>query len=679
MTKGMDISFYKTLKLSFCESCFKGKMTCLPHRKPRVRTTRPGYRIHADVRGGGDTYISWRGYKYFFLAVCEATYFTFVKFMKKKSEALLVFMDLVTLLDRQHDMKVCILHTDFGELNSTAAEPYFARKKIKWEASASYAQQQNGLAEQHIRTTIEGARTIMVDSSLPLHLWTEAISTMVYLKNKSPFSAIQDGKVTPEEAFTQHCKPRVDHLRIFGSMAFVFEEDPGSKLQSKAWKGYLVGYEERNQYHIYDLTRHQVFVRRDVTFYEDVIGPNGKPSQSEQLICPNEGDEYVNFPVLNCMTVDLQVQSSFSQPLPVGPVSETPAIDLDSNSLTELGITNDNTSDPDITSSSIPQASIRRTTRNIERIDYRKAYTGKAPLSKTNSSVPITSLHSGASQVIRDYVLSLESPIRHTSTPIKGFVCIARKKTKASMPDMPLLKDAMASSEKDEWKIAMEIEYEALLANGTWELVDRPTHQHVLTGKWAFKRNRDINRQVKRYKARWVGRAFEQREGVDYFETFAAVVKASTNKALFAITANKQLHSHQLDAVTAFLNSNLDTEVYIKQPEMFHNGNYGQVLRLRRSFYGLKQSTQLWFDLFAEEMRALGFYQSQYDTALFLDGKGIYVAIYVDDLQIIGPSLKVIEELKTRLAQRFKMTDLRPNSHYLGMEVQMSKGAVTII
>ena len=111
---------------------------------------------------------------------------------------------------------------------------------------------------------------------------------------------------------------------------------------------------------------------------------------------------------------------------------------------------------------------------------------------------------------------------------------------------------------------------------------------------------------------------------------------------------------------------------------MFHNRNYSQVLRLRRSLYGLKQSARLWFDLFAEEMRALGFYQSQYDTALFLDGKGAYVAIYVDDLHIIGPSLKVIEELKTRLAQRFKMTDLGPTSHYLGMEVNMSKGAVTI-
>ncbi len=280
----MDISFYKTPKLPFCEPCIKGKMTRQPQRKPQVHTTRSRYRIHADVGSGGDTYISWRDYKYFFLAVCEAMNFTFVKFMKKKSEALLVFMDLVTFLNRQHDIKVWILHTDFGEFNLAASESYFARKRFKWEASAPYIQQQNGLVERHMRTTIEGARTIMVDSGLPLHLWTEAISTMVYLKNKSPSSAIQDGKVTLEEAFTQESQPSVDHLRIFSFMALVFDEDPGSKLQSKAWKEYLVGYERKNQYRIYEPTCRQVFVRRDVTFYEDVIGPNGKPSQTEQLI-----------------------------------------------------------------------------------------------------------------------------------------------------------------------------------------------------------------------------------------------------------------------------------------------------------------------------------------------------------------------------------------------------------
>ncbi len=75
------------------------------------------------------------------------------------------------------------------------------------------------------------------------------------------------------------------------------------------------------------------------------------------------------------------------------------------------------------------------------------------------------------------------------------------------------------------------------------------------------------------YKAQWVGRGFQQQEGVDYFETYASVVKAAKNKALFAVTAHKRLHSHQCDAITAFLNSQLWEGVYIEQPEFFHHGN----------------------------------------------------------------------------------------------------------
>lgn len=243
---------------------------------------------------------------------------------------------------------------------------------------------------------------------------------------------------------------------------------------------------------------------------------------------------------------------------------------------------------------------------------------------------------------------------------------------------MPSLKDALKSDEADVWQEAMKVEYKALIANGTWVLVDCSKDQHILSGKWAFKRKRDINGSIKKYKARWVGRGFQQREGVDYFETYASVVKSATNKALFAITAHKRLHSHQCDAVTAFLNSQLWEKVYIKQPEFFHNGNLDQVLMLLKALYSLKQSARLQFDTFADEMKELGFFQSHYDHALYLDYNGTYIAVYVDDLQIVGPDLDRINRLKTDLASRFKMTDLGPTSHYLGIEVMREHDTITV-
>lgn len=160
----------------------------------------------------------------------------------------------------------------------------------------------------------------------------------------------------------------------------------------------------------------------------------------------------------------------------------------------------------------------------------------------------------------------------------------------------------MNGAEVDEWKKAMQVEYDALISNDTWKLVDRPSDQQVLTAKWVFKPKRDIDGTIQRYKACWVARESEQREGDDYFETFAAVVKATTSKALFAISAKKKLHSHQLDMVTAFFNSHLTERVYIEQPQYFLNGNNSHVFLLLQGLYCLEQAARLWFDTFKEGM-----------------------------------------------------------------------------
>ena len=102
------------------------------------------------------------------------------------------------------------------------------------------------------------------------------------------------------------------------------------------------------------------------------------------------------------------------------------------------------------------------------------------------------------------------------------------------------------------------------MENGTWKLVDRPIDKQVLIAKWALKRKQDIDSKIRQYKARWVARGFDQRESVDYFETFAVMVKPQTNKVLFAITAKKNLQSHKVNMITTFLNSRLVEKVYIE-------------------------------------------------------------------------------------------------------------------
>jgi hypothetical protein len=94
-----------------------------------------------------------------------------------------------------------------------------------------------------------------------------------------------------------------------------------------------------------------------------------------------------------------------------------------------------------------------------------------------------------------------------------------------------------------------------------------------------------------------VVRGFEQREGVDYYETFASVVKPMSYKAIFAIAAAQDWELEQMDVKTAFLYGDVEEDIYVIQPEGFElPGKEGLVCKLKKALYGLKQSPRVWYN-----------------------------------------------------------------------------------
>jgi hypothetical protein len=102
-----------------------------------------------------------------------------------------------------------------------------------------------------------------------------------------------------------------------------------------------------------------------------------------------------------------------------------------------------------------------------------------------------------------------------------------------------------------------------------------------------------------------VVRGFTQIEGIDYFETFASVVKPMSYKALFAIAAAYDLEIEQMDVTTAFLYGDIDTEVYVEQPHGYEDGT-GRACLLKKALYGLKQSPRIWYQTLSSFLRGLG-------------------------------------------------------------------------
>ena len=135
----------------------------------------------------------------------------------------------------------------------------------------------------------------------------------------------------------------------------------------------------------------------------------------------------------------------------------------------------------------------------------------------------------------------------------------------------------------------MQEEYTSLIANGTYELAPLPKDRKSVGCKWVFRTKRDALGNVVSYKARLVARGFSQVEGVDFHDTFAPVAKFTTIRCMLAIGAVMDLEIHQMDVKTAFLNGELEEDIYMDQPQGFvEEGTQHLVCKLRKSLYGLK-------------------------------------------------------------------------------------------
>ncbi|KAL0365780.1 UNVERIFIED_CONTAM: Retrovirus-related Pol polyprotein from transposon TNT 1-94 [Sesamum radiatum] len=235
------------------------------------------------------------------------------------------------------------------------------------------------------------------------------------------------------------------------------------------------------------------------------------------------------------------------------------------------------------------------------------------------------------------------------------------------------INEALSSPEAPFWKEAINSEIESIMQNHTWELMDLPPGSTPLGCKWILKRKYKADGSIDKYKARLVAKGFKQKEGLDFFDTYSPVTRITSIRVLIAIAALYDLEIHQMDVKTAFLNGELDEEIYMEQPEGFVvPGQEKKVCRLVKSLYGLKQAPKQWHEKFDRTMLSNGFKINECDKCVYVKSSHnsfIIVCLYVDDMLIMGSNRDVILTTKRMLTKHFDMKDMGLADVILGIKI----------
>ncbi|GJW24299.1 retrovirus-related pol polyprotein from transposon TNT 1-94 [Tanacetum coccineum] len=204
----------------------------------------------------------------------------------------------------------------------------------------------------------------------------------------------------------------------------------------------------------------------------------------------------------------------------------------------------------------------------------------------------------------------------------------------------------------------------------------------VIALKWIYKVKLDEYGDVLKNKAWLVAKGYRQEEGIDFEESFAPVARIEAIRIFIANAATKNMIIYQMDVKTAFLNGDLQEEVFVSQPEGFEDQeNPTHVYRLKKALYGLKQAPRAWYDTLSKFLLANNFFKGAVDPTLFTRKSGkhiLLVQIYVDDIIFASTDHNACHIFSKEMNSKFQMSMMGQMSFFLGLQVSQSPRGIFI-
>lgn len=601
-----------------CNGCTYGKQHRNTHPQNEQVSKRTLDLIHVDLCEMDIR--SLGGAKYFFLLKDDFSHFRTVYFLKTKDEVIEKLNTFIMSIENQFERKIKCFKSDNGtEIKNYNVQKLFEKHGISHIKTCAYTPEQNGRIEREMRTIVEAARSEIHNCDLDENLWAEAINHAVFTINQTGTSSIENQ--SPAELWFGR-KINIEKLKIFGSECYVYiQSHKRGKINKKSRKGLFVGYD-------LDSPCYRVYI------------PDTKEIVSSDCVIFNETGKTGN----KCTKVNINLDNNNNNEENNNEDNNNEENDNEDNNNEENDNEDNNNENNQNQNLNSDFEYCNEKVNNVEqnRRCLRDRSTLKAPIR------------------FKDYEVGSSSGSNCSNMVMIGEV-----------EDIPI---SIAIRDQN-WLNAMTEEFNSLIQMKTWTLVNRPKDIKPITCRWVLRRKQD------KFKARLVARGFEQKEGIDYFETFSPVARHSSVRLILSHASSEKMNVITFDVKTAFLYGELQEEIYMHQPEGFTD-NTGKVCKLNKSIYGLKQSPKNWNEKFSKFLKNIEFEDTDDDPCVYYNkDRTLIVTLFVDDGLVVGKDRDAILKLLERMHEKFNITvnmNHQGSLLYLGMNIKIKSTGIFI-
>ena len=634
-----------------CEICLQGKFARAAFGKSSTKTRSVFDLVHSDVCGPFKV-STIGGFRYYVTFIDDFSRYCYTYLIKNKSDVFVKFKEFYVLAYSQFGKRIKVLRSDNGgEYTSGEFREFLRSKGVLFQTTVPYTPQQNGVAERMNRTLLDTARCMMFGANLGPKYWGYAVLHSSYVRNRCGKG--NSVNKSPYEMLHRK-KPSIKDLKVFGCLCYVHvPKERRSKLEARSVQSIFLGFSATSKACIVqNVNTNRVYGSRDVEFLENKFlarpgnteswedsflqdqvesrSPSGEGGKNDLVQFDSDDEELENEPQFDFVNPNLEENLDSGEDDNIGNVGQ------------------------------IVPPRILQEEEEDEFFDP-QPFGEKDYLGSRYEMQPVETV------AVKSHDLPPRDAVRQSYYRSND-----REMALVLVKGPNTYQQAVKSPNASEWLQAMKEEMKSLEKHGTWALVEKPKNCNVVGCRWVLGIKRHADGSNERYKARLCAQGFTQEYGVDYEETYSPVAHFNSIRLFIALAVWFKMEVEQMDVNTAFLNGNLEEEIYMKQPPGFEvKGKESFVCKLKKSLYGLKQSPRQWNLVMDRFLNQNGFKNCSADACIYIKKVGTQVtmiSLYVDDLLIGSTSSKMMKETKQMLNERFEMKDLKKLKFCLGIE-----------